>query len=238
MDLIKLQSEYENLEKNYDEVRAIDFVENLVETNEIKIIDFHYKLLKNTSSKELFYEIRGDFYKHGVDGKLFLLDKLKSEMDLDLKAEALFVLGSMDDLEPSEIESIKLVANDFISSNDNYKNQYYGIIVLGWIGKKEETSILEKELKNNKNSELRDFAGSALRQIWHNHPRLNKRILKIYNEALKNEAEDQVNRTIIACTQDMLRKKFGIKESQYGEISGDVATAKPKAIKALEKALS
>ncbi len=239
MDLIKLQSKYENLEKNYDEVRATDFVDSLVETNEIKIIDFHYKLLKNIKNKDFFYEIRGDFYKHGEDGKLFLLDKLKSETDLDLKAEALFVLGGMDNLKPSEVEHIKLVANDFIiSSNDNYKNQYYGIIVLGWIGGKEEIFVLEKILKNNKNSELRAYTASALRQIWYNHSRLSKRILKVYDEALKKEIVDDVNRTIIACIQDILRKKLGIKESQYGEISGNIAVAKPKAIKAAKKALS
>ncbi len=237
MELEKLKSEYEDLLSNYDEVKATDFVDSLVATNNLEIIGFHYNLLKNNENDHLFYEIRADFDKHGEDGKKFLLNKLDTENYPSLKAEALFILGSMDDLEPSEIEKIVSTAKEFIKDKDNSKNQYHGIIVLGWLGGKEEIISLENELNNNNNPELRDHAASALRQIWFNHPRLVKRILKIYDEKLKNETNDEVNRTIIACVQDMLRKKFGIKESQYGEISGDVSIAKPKAIKALEKEL-
>jgi len=237
MNVENLKVEYNDLKDHYDEVRAINFVNNLTASNDEKIIEFHFNLLKNKENEYLFYEVRGDFYKHGEAGKNFLLKKLDTETDSDLKAEALFILGGMNNLEPSEINKIKGTAKEFIQDKNSYKKQYYGIIVLGWIGGKDEIPILEKELKSNKNLELRGHAASALRQIWFNHPRLTKKILKIYDEVLKNETDDEVNRTIIACIQDMLRKKFGIKESQYGEISGDVSVAKPKAIKSLEKAL-
>lgn len=232
MDLTKIQLEYKSLESEYDEVRAIRFVRDLTRTNDKYIIDFHYKILKNTESK-LFYSVRGNFDKHGIDGKNFLLEKLNSETDTDLKAEALFILGAMDDLESTEENVIKSIAKEFISNNENYRDQYYGIIILGWLGKKEEVVFLDKEMKENNNKQLRGFAATALRQIWYNNTRLNKSILKCYFNSLLSETEYVVNSSIIACVQDFLQRKLGIKENMRGEISGDVETAKPKALKAI-----
>jgi hypothetical protein len=229
--LKELQELYLSANNSADLSEQLDFIDKLMLENDDETISFHYKLLKDKKDERFFQYLRGDFKKRGSSGEQFLLKAIKNENDPDLKAEALFILGSMKSAEA------KPIAIQFLKE-EKYDYKYKGIIVLGWVGGKEEISVLEKELKNSKNSKLRAFSASALRQIWHNHSRLNKRILKIYNEALRTETDDNVNKTVIACTQDMLRKKFGIKESQYGEISGDVATAKPKAIKALEKALS
>lgn len=209
----------------------LDFIDDLLSDNDEEIISFHYSLLKDKSDIRLFQRFRANFKKRGDVGKNFLLQKINYETDFDLKSEALFILGTM------KCAEAKPIAIQFLNE-DKYDYQYKGIIVLGWLGGKEEVPLLENTLRNNENSELRGYAASALRQIWHNNSRLKKKMLKVYYETLENEVDDDVNRTIISCTQDMLRKKFGIKESQYGEISGDVAVAKPKAIKALIMAVS
>ncbi|MEE9338955.1 MAG: HEAT repeat domain-containing protein [Methylococcaceae bacterium] len=229
--LESLNERYLNAKNSDDLSIQLDFIDDLLSNNDEEIISYHYSLLKDKSDTRLFQYLRGDFKKREDAGKHFLLQKIKSETDFDLKAEALFILGTM------KCAEAKPVAIQFLNE-DKYDYQYKGIIVLGWLGGKEEVPLLENTLKNNKNSESRGYAASALRKIWHNNSRLKKKIFKVYYEILENEVDDDVNRTIISCTQDMLRKKFGIKESQYGEISGDVVIAKPKAIKALEKELS
>ncbi len=229
--LNKLNERYLTARDSDDLSTQLDFIDELLSDNDEDIISFHYSLLKDKSDIRLFQRFRGNFKKRGDAGKKFLLRKIKAETDLDLKSEALFILGTM------KCAEAKPIAIQFLNE-DKYDYQYKGIIVIGWLGGKEDVPLLENILRNNKNSELRGYAASALRQIWHSNSKLKKKILRAYYEALENEADDDVNRTIISCTQDMLRKKFGIKESQYGEISGDIAVAKPKAIKALKKELS
>lgn len=226
-----LNERYLNARDSDDLSIQLDFIDDLLLDNDEEIISYHYSLLKDKSDIRLFQRFRGNFKKRGDAGKNFLLQKIKAETDFDLKSEALFILGTM------KCAEAKPIAIQFLYE-DKYDYQYKGIIVLGWLGEKEEVPLLENILRNNKDSELRGYAASALRQIWYNNSRLKKMILKVYYEALENEIDDDVNRTIISCVQDMLRKKFGIKESQYGEISGDVAVAKPKAIKALNTAVS
>ena len=227
MNLDTLKQIYLELIKNYDEVAAIKFVRELNSSNENDILEYHYGLLKYQEPYiDLFYQLRGEFYKHGDEGKAFLLDKINIETDPDLKAEALFILGTMECVE------VKPIAISFLKS-ENYKEQYYGIIVIGWLGKSEDIVILENELTNNKNSELRAYAATALRQIAFSNSRLNKKIAGAYSRAYQSEADEIVRKTIIVCFQDLIKVKFGLRELQTGEITGDLNQAEPKFKKAL-----
>ncbi|MCF6348447.1 MAG: HEAT repeat domain-containing protein [Flavobacteriaceae bacterium] len=230
MSLEKLKKKYEMAFKSEDLSLQLDFLDELLENNEDEIILFHYNLLKNKSDKRFFQYLRADFKKRGQKGESFLLDKIKEETDLELKGEILHILGGM------RCASAKPFAKDLLNETD-YNSKYKGIIVLGWLGSKEEIPILNRELLKNEIPELRAFAASALRQIWFNHSKLNTNIIRCYYEALQIEQENIVLSTILASTQEVLKKKFGIKESRYGEISGDVDLAKPKALKAIEKFL-
>jgi len=235
MNLKELKLEYNYLLNGTSKITITDFVNLLIEHSDASVIEFQYSLLKNFDNNDLFYAIRGEFYRHKKDGKIFLLNKIKTEKDIDLKAEALFILGGLDDLTLDEIDLIKNVAKNFLKNYTEYKFQYYGIIVIGWIGKKEELALLNYELQNNTHVQLRGYAASALRQIWYEHPRLKKSILKIYYDALTNELDEKVNLDIVASVQTLLMKKFGIKETIYGEVLGDISKAKEKAIKAIDK---
>jgi len=215
----------------------LDFIEKLLENNEEEIIDYHYNLLKERDDMRFFHMIRSDFKKRGSSGKSFLLHKIQHEKDLILKSEALFIIGGMKNLEENDIKIIKETANEFINKKYDYTLQYYGIIILGWLGKKEEISILSKELFENNDENLAAYAASALRQIWYNHKRLKKQILNTYFKSLVNNNNNNIESTVIACVQELLQRKFGIKESQYGEIYGDLDEAKAKTLKALQKEL-
>lgn len=228
----------EELKKEYQEAKELpsqlNFIEKLLESNDKDIMEYHYSLLKYRET-DFFYLLRAKFKKRGDVGAQFLLEKLQEEKNNTLKEEAFFILGLLrENLNSEEIKILKFNASQFILEKENYLRQYYGIIVLGWIGNEEEIKILENELSNNLDVELKSTASSALRQIWFNHENLKEKILRIYFNSLKNEDNNIVNSTSIACIQDLLQKKLGINEVN-GNISGNVKKAKIKALNILEK---
>ena len=228
----------EELKKEYQEAKELpsqlNFIEKLLESNDKDIMEYHYSLLKYRET-DFFYLLRAKFKKRGDVGAQFLLEKLQEEKNNTLKEEAFFILGLLrENLNSEEIKILKFNASQFILEKENYLRQYYGIIVLGWIGNEEEIKILENELSNNLDVELKSSASAALRQIWFNHENLKEKILRIYFNSLKNEDNNIVNRTSIACIQDLLQKKLGINEVN-GNISGNVKKAKIKALNILEK---
>ena len=237
MNLKDLKIEYNELLVNYESVKKIKFVNDMSKNNDTDVIAFHYEILSNKDNSDFFYSIRASFKKHNETAKYFLLDKLETETNKELKAETLFILGAWKPLDESDKKKIKKVAIEFIDKKENYTNEYYGIIVLGWIGGKKEISILENELLSNENDQLRWYSATALRQIFYKQADLKNDILKLYYTSLKTETKEEIVQSLIACVQDLVEKKFGIKESMRGVISGSIEKAKPKALKFLEKEL-
>ncbi len=234
-DLEQLEQEYNQLLHHYDEVKSIEFINELIKHTEKEFLKFHFNTLKDQSNEPLFYELRGEFYRHGETVKPFLLDKLENEADKSLQAEALFILGTLDDLNDIDKEIIKKSAKQFIENYTDYKHQYYGIIVLGWIGGKDEIPILENQMINNDNPELRAIAATAIRQIYFQNKRLSKSILNSYLKALSTETNSHVIGVIIVCIQDIEKRKFGLQELRDGRIKGDVSKAKEKVLKFVDK---
>ncbi|WP_295841484.1 HEAT repeat domain-containing protein [uncultured Apibacter sp.] len=231
MTLNEIKELYTELQKNYDEIKSIELTNELSKLNDINTLEFHYNILKKQDNLYLFYDVRGIFDEHGEAGKEFLLEKLHTEKDPDLKAEALFILGVM------ECQEVKPIALEFLKSK-NYKQQYYGIIVIGWLGNSEDIPVLEKEMMKNDEHQLRLYAATALRQIFFNHAKLKKKIILAYWNALNTEEDVEVAKAIIACVQDLLKTKLGIRESMTEGMIGNLDIAKPKAIKAINKFLS
>jgi hypothetical protein len=231
MTLDELKKLYDELQKNYDEVKSVELTNELSKLNDLEALEFHYNILKNQDNLHLFYDVRGVFDEHGEAGKKFLLKKIHTEKDPDLKAEALFILGVM------ECQEVKPIALEFLK-NKKYKEQYYGIIVIGWLGNNEDIPVLEREMMKNEDPQLRLWSVTALRQIFFNHPKLKKKIILAYWEALNKEQDEEVAKAIIACVQDLLKTKLGIRESMMEGMIGDLQLAKPKAIKAINKFLS
>ena len=114
MILKELKKTYTELQKEYDGVKSINFSRELSKLNDVNTLEFHYNILKNQDNLDLFYRIRGVFDEHGEAGKEFLLEKIHTEKDPDLKAEALFILGVM------ECQEVKPIALEFLKSK-NYK---------------------------------------------------------------------------------------------------------------------
>jgi len=229
-----IRKQYNELKNSYDAGKFMEFKSELIKNNSLDYLNFHYSLLKDRENLNLFYNIRAAFEKRKKVGVDFLIEKIKTEKDEILKSEALFILGLM-----KCYEIKKEVINLYLTTH-YFNVKYNCIVVLGWIGTSLEDIHFLSDIMNNisENSELRAYAASALRQIWFKNSMFTSNILRAYKSILTKNNDYVIDSTIIACIQDMLRKKFGISESRYGEISGGVEKPKLKAIKAIDNYLN
>ena len=225
-----IQKQYNELKKTHNAGKLMKFISEFTKDNSLDNLNFHYSLLNDRENLNLFYNIRAAFEKRKKAGAGFLFEKIKTEKDEILKSEALFILGLM------RCYEIKKETINLYRLTSNFDVKYNCIVVLGWIGNSVEDITFLSNIMNNisENSELRAYAASALRQIWFKNNMFISNILQAYKSILTKNNDYVIDSTIIACIQDMLRKKFGISESRFGEISGDVEKSKLKAIKGID----
>jgi hypothetical protein len=76
--------------------------------------------------------------------------------------------------------------------------------------------------------------GQAMRQIWFNDPKTRDKILSYLKTAIQTEQNEKALEGIITTAQDLLKKKLRLKESQSGDVTGDIILAIIKTETALE----
>lgn len=208
----------------------MDFTDKLNIKNDNDTLEFHYSLLKDKESLDLYYDVRAAFMDRNKETvKPFLLNKLKAEKDDELRADALQIAGTL------KIEDALPYAREFIKS-DIRDFRYRGIIVTGWLGNKSDISLLADRLFNEPDIQLRGYAATALRQLWSRLPETKDEIVKLLHKALSTEEEELATQLIIIVLQDLLKKKFGLRENiDEDVITGDVWKAKDKALSVLSK---
>lgn len=106
--------------------------------------------------------------------------------------------------------------------------RYRSIIVLGWVGNQKDIIILNDRLLNDPDGQLRGYAATAMRQIWFNHPKTKDGILHYLKEAIVKEEDERALEGIIITAQELLKKKLGLKETKYGDVTGDYQSCKIK----------
>ncbi|WP_295811433.1 HEAT repeat domain-containing protein [uncultured Apibacter sp.] len=200
----------------------------LISSNDKEMLEFHYSLLKIKDDAVLYYEIRTTFEERPKEIiEPFLLDKLKTEQDISLKGDIIQLLGGIGSFEilPYVKSNIKSEIRDI---------RYRCIIVLGWIGTKEDLPILNERLINESDDELRGYAATAMRSLWSDNKLSKEDILPYLYSALVNENSEETLSSIIITIQDLLKRKFGLQERiDEGIITGDVFKAKEKVIQKL-----
>lgn len=87
---------------------------------------------------------------------------------------------------------------------------------------------------NDPDGQLRGYAATAMRQIWFNHAKTKDEILHYLKEAIDKEEDDRALEGIIITAQELLKKKLGLKESKYGDVTGDYRASKTKTQDALK----
>ncbi|SHG09653.1 HEAT repeat domain-containing protein [Pedobacter caeni] len=236
MDIKSLNAAYEALkiaENPYDTI--FDFKEELLSSDSPEFLDFHYRILQDKAlSAQLRSTIKSFFFAEAVNNRNkevvsnFLYQKYSNGIeDISVRADVIQLLGNLKSKHAKEValENINLPKADL---------RYRSIIVLGWIGSTAELKVLNERLLNDPDPQLRGYSATAMRQIWFNHPKSKENILKHIKEAIPGEKEEKALEGMIITVQDLLKKKLGLKESEYGEITGDMEAAKVKTIAVLK----
>ncbi len=233
MDLNILKEKYQELLKMEDTDDGIfKFKEMLLESDASEVLDFHLKILETTEDEYLKRDFFSFFSKRKSKEKVaeYLFEKFKNakENENALKADIIQILGHL----RSKYGKKLALENITIRKGDI---RYRCIIVLGWLGDEHDLEKLNERLLNDPDGQLRCYAATAMRQIWYNHPKTKDKILGYLKEALDSEADEKALEGIIITAQDLLKKKLGVKESEYGDLEGDIILAKARTQTALEK---
>ncbi|GGE45596.1 HEAT repeat protein [Pedobacter psychrotolerans] len=231
MDLDELKVQYKALLEMEDTDDGIfEFKTKLLSSDADEVLDFHLEILSKGDDEYLkrdlfaFFSDRKDKTHVGQ----FLYDRYKSGIeDLNVKADLIQILGHLRSKYAREValENITIRKGDL---------RYRSIIVLGWVGTHKDLSVLNDRLLNDPDGQLRGYAATAMRQIWFNHPKTKDEILSYLKAAIAQEDDDRALEGIIITAQELLKKKLGLKESKYGDVTGDYQTAKVKTIDALK----
>lgn len=236
MDIKTLNDSYETLKKSENPYDTIfDFKEELLSSDAPEFLEFHYRIIQDEALPE---KVRGTiksfFFSDAVNNRNkevvseFLYQKyLAGIEDIALKADVIQLLGNLRSKHAKEValENIAIRKGDL---------RYRSIIVLGWVGSKTDLKVLNERLLTDPDPQLRGYAATAMRQIWFNHPKTKDDILRYIKEAIEKETAPEALEGMIITVQDLLKKKLGLKESKYGDVTGDMEEAKIKTIAALK----
>ena len=236
MDITSLYASYEALKKSEDPYEIIfDFKEKLLSSDKTEFLDFHYLILQDKAlSDQLKGTIKSFFYSEVVNKRskevvsAFLYQKYTNGIeDISLRGDVIQLLGNLRSKHAKEValENIAIAKADL---------RYRSIIVLGWVGTKTDLKVLHERLLTDPDPQLRGYAATAMRQIWFNHPKSKEEILKHLKKAIPEENDEKALQGMIITIQELLKKKLGLKESKFGDITGDIEISKVKAIAALE----
>lgn len=237
MEIIdKLKKEIEEYKKDASlRDHIFDIKDILLSSESNEMMEFHYELSKDESIQIGLRNMIFSFFTSEITNKRdksktfdFFLKKYREEKDSSQKAEILKSLGKLKNPMTKD-----LVMENINSSN--YTLRYASIIVLGWIGTSKDIKILNERMVNDVDGKLRGFSATAMRQIWYNFPKTKDTIANDIYQAALNEKNNDAIICMIITIQDLYKKKFGIKESRYGDVSGDVISAKEKMMTFLNK---
>ena len=225
-----LQKHYKDLLLLEDSDDGIfDFKSELLSSDADEVLEFHFEILKDKNDEYLRRDLFAFFSDRRDKGKVdeFLYKKYKQGIDnIELRADVIQIMGHLQGKHAKEValENISIGEGDL---------RYRSIIVLGWVGSKTDLRVLNERLLTDPDPQLRGYAATAMRQIWFRHPRSKEEILDYIKNAISEEEQEKALEGIIITAQELLKKKLGLKESRYGEVTGDIEVAKIKAIAVL-----
>jgi HEAT repeat protein len=236
MSITILNELYQNLKKAKNPYDVIfNLKEVLLSSDHHDFLEFHYSIIQDKSLPDnVRSNIKSFFFSEAANKRNketvaeFLYNKyLQGIEDISLRADVIQLLGNL----RSKFAKQVALENITIRKGDL---RYRSIIVLGWVGDKNDLEILNERLINDPEPQLRGYAATAMRQIWFNHPKTKDAILKLLKIAIEHEEDEKALEGIIITTQELLKKKLGLKETKYGDVSGDMVVSKNKTAAALE----
>ncbi|AIY14024.1 HEAT repeat domain-containing protein [Cellulophaga baltica] len=208
----------------------LEFEKDLLSSDESEYLEFHFEIMGNRKKENLYKYIRACFKNRQNKEKVidFLINKYQQGIDdAILKADLIQILGNLRSKKVKDIISLEM--------NSSIRDlRYRCIIVLGWLGSTlNDLKLLNECMTTDEDAELRGYSATAMRQIWHNNKTTKNNITEYIKKAIIIENNEKALIGMIITIQDLYKKKLGLKESQYGDISGNVIEAKLKTIKLL-----
>lgn len=209
--------------------------EKLLSSDSEDFLQFHYEISNDSSVKDgIRNMIRSSFYSD-IENKrdkdkvsLFLYKKYNNSVLDKEKSSILKILGHL------KTSIAKQIAEKEINSF-SFDLRYSSIIVLGWIGTPEDILLLNNQMLLDSSPTLRGYSATAMRQIWFNYPETGRDISDYIYNAVKKEKSEEALMSMLVSVQEILCKKFGIKESKYGDTSGNIEKTKEKFINYYDK---
>ncbi|KFF26530.1 HEAT repeat domain-containing protein [Chryseobacterium vrystaatense] len=235
---MKQLSDYKNwlksIVENNLEDEQLEFVWEIMKS---PFMEYHYKLMKDFKLDDDFRRnLRFRFDEHGDEGAEFLFSKLDKNEDPEFHSAIIFILGKT---KGKHKEKTLAYARKLSGSLDAVVREN-AIIVLGWIGKNADLSILKKGLLEDEYSKCRSWSASSYMQMWFRKENdlLRKKAFEAYTTALARENDYFVLAVILSAIRTMGKTKLGISQTALDE--GDTAKIdlpRTKALKFLEKTL-
>jgi len=223
MDREQLERQFRLAKESGHPEDAEALVRALLASNSPETLEYHFSLLRDRENKPLYYRIRASFKDHGPDAEKYLLQRVKTERDPRLLADACVLLATM-----SSTEALPL-ARRMAESNDP-ELRYQGIAVIGWMGDEGDHAVVAAALLRDQDARVRSYAASALAQMHKRLPALQEKSLSFLLQAIETERDEDSLARIIFSVQEISRKKFGLKwDANEGVFVGNVAEAREKA---------
>jgi len=232
----ELQKEYTIFKEENSLLKNISKLKkDLLSSDSDDFLEFHYLISTDTSIKDGVKNMIKSFFYSDIENKrekdkvaTFLYKKYNETIDNKDKGEILRMLGHL------RVSLAYELSVEEIASPD-YNLRYNSIIVLGWIGTSEDIMLLSDQMTTDINPLLRGYCATSMRQIWHRYPNTKSEIAEYIYKAILSENDNDALVGMIITIQDLYMKKFGIKESHYGDLSGDILKAKEKTLIFLRK---
>lgn len=230
MTIPELQRLYEKAKTSDDIDDHGALTEALLESLPREAIPYHYELLRDRPNRDLYQWLRAKFSEWEAPGEAFLLQQIKREQDPLMVADCLQILGNMNSHHARDL------AREYARSEVAEIRHVAGF-VLGWVGTAEDVKTVMRDLTTNDPAALvRAHTATALRQVWYRKPAVKPSALRILAEALPKEEDTYAIQCMIITAQSIMKKRFGLRENvDEATIEGNVASAKKKALAALEK---
>ena len=163
-----------------------NFLNMLLQDDSALGMERHYCYFKDSENAYLKRILGKGFLKRGREGMLFLEEKLKTETDALAKSNVIHLIGL------SYNKEYLPYILPYLDDADK-EIRYKAIIACGWLGDAEAIKILKEHYATEKDTLLRGFIVSAMRQIFFGHKETKQQIV------CKNARR---NRQRIACHYD------------------------------------
>ena len=233
MSIDALREHYQRVwraDATHDEEKG--FITALLEEHGRERLDFHFELLRNREHFYFYCAIRAAFEEHGAVAEPYLVARFREESEPHLRGDALQILGHM------RSKNARGLAREAVRDEAvTVRNR--GVIVLGWVGTAADVrTVLTERLRHDPAVVVRGNAATAFRQIWYYNRGDRDEAIELLGEALKAEDDETVVCSIVVTLQDIMRRRFGLREvSGEPGFVGDPVAAKERALQLLNRQL-